>query len=151
MLAICPRGRIRYKTPFPAVLCCRGHVFVAAETCLSAVPQQRPSLLAPLFRSFSCHVTLGFWGRGFVTTFAVASNRWIINECSMRRKQPWPNLGTIPTYTWRNWGKSLQFSVNIAGVAAEIRTQHLPNTCLESYRYANPLCILVYSSGFNVF
>jgi hypothetical protein len=34
------------------------HVLVVAETCISAVPYQRPSLLAPLFRSFRCHVAI---------------------------------------------------------------------------------------------
>jgi hypothetical protein len=35
----------------------------------------------------------------------------------------------------------LKPSVNVAAVPAAIRTQHLPNACLESYRYANPLSL----------
>jgi hypothetical protein len=41
-------------------------VSVAMKTCLSAATQQRPSLVAPLFRSLSYHVTvyfIKFWGK----------------------------------------------------------------------------------------
>jgi hypothetical protein len=39
---------------------------------------------------------------------------------------------------WTDWGKPQKFWVRIASVPAEIRTQYLPNTCLERYRYIKP-------------
>lgn len=39
----------------------------------------------------------------------------------------------IPEFVWRDWGKPKDISVRRAGVSAEIRSEHLPNTSLECY------------------
>jgi hypothetical protein len=48
--------------------------------------------------------------------------------------QSWPNLGTAPAFAWMVWGKP-----RIAGGAAMIRTDHVPN---KTYGTVEPvLCI----------
>jgi hypothetical protein len=47
--------------------------------------------------------------------------------------------------------KTTKNSIMIAGVAAEIRTQQVSDTNLDSYLYANSLALLLCSSGFNIF
>jgi hypothetical protein len=39
--------------------------------------------------------------------------------------------GTIPVYSWRDWGKPRKSSVSIAGLRAEIWTRDFPNTKQE--------------------
>jgi hypothetical protein len=50
------------------------------------------------------------------------------------RKRPWSNRGTIPESTWRDWGIPRRVRTRKAGVPAEIRTEHLPDTSVEGYR-----------------
>jgi hypothetical protein len=39
-----------------------------------------------------------------------------------------------PGYSWSNWGESGNILVKITFVPTEIRSKHLSNTSLESYR-----------------
>jgi hypothetical protein len=43
------------------------------------------------------------------------------------------NRGTVPDFAWKGGVKQRKFSVSKAGVPAEIRTEHLPNTNLERH------------------
>jgi hypothetical protein len=47
----------------------------------------------------------------------------------------WPKRGAIPAFTWRDRGKPRETAVGIAGIPADIQTEHLQNT--EHYRCAN--------------
>jgi hypothetical protein len=49
-----------------------------------------------------------------------------------------PNQGTIPAFTWRDYEKPHK-PVKIAGVLAEISTEHILNTSLKYYHYTNQL------------
>jgi hypothetical protein len=51
------------------------------------------------------------------------------------RKRSWLTRDIIPEHACRDSGKPRKASVMIA----EIGTEHLPNTSLGFYRYANPL------------
>jgi hypothetical protein len=42
--------------------------------------------------------------------------------------------GTIPALIWREWGKPRKPTFKIVCIPTEVPTEHLPNTCLESYR-----------------
>jgi hypothetical protein len=57
------------------------------------------------------------------------------------RKLSWPNLGTIPTFSMRNWGKPRKTSVRIIGVRTEVRIEHLPNVSLGTCRYSDKLLV----------
>jgi hypothetical protein len=59
----------------------------------------------------------------------------------MEKKRPWTNLCTVSVFAWRDRGKSPEFSVRVAGVSAEIRNEHFPNTSLERYIYTTLLGI----------
>jgi hypothetical protein len=45
----------------------------------------------------------------------------------------------IPAFTWRAWGEPQETSVKVPSFPAEIRTEPLPNTDLERYRYISLL------------
>jgi hypothetical protein len=67
---------------------------------------------------------------------ADSSTEWqddsrMINWKGYGRKPSWLNLGTIPEFFWRDWRIPRKTSVRIADVAAEIRTEYLPNTNLR--------------------
>jgi hypothetical protein len=64
---------------------------------------------------------------------------WAMNWTAFGRKRPWPNWGTIPTFASKNWGKPWHTSDRILGVRTEIRTEYLPDTSLQRYRYESPL------------
>jgi hypothetical protein len=49
-----------------------------------------------------------------------------------------PHLVSIPVFVQRYRGIRRETTVTTVGVQAEIRTENLPNTSLERYRYANP-------------
>jgi hypothetical protein len=65
----------------------------------------------------------------------------VVNNVHERRKRSWPISGTIPVFVRMDW-EPRKTSVKIAGVAAEIRTEHLPNISLERYPYTILLCLL---------
>jgi hypothetical protein len=73
----------------------------------------------------------------------MASNGMMIDEVinckGLRRKRSWPTRGTIPAFTWRDWGNSRHTSVIILAEIAEFRTEHLGNICLDRYGYISPL------------
>jgi hypothetical protein len=46
---------------------------------------------------------------------------------------------TAPPFAWKDWGKPRRNLLRIAGVPAEIRTQHLRNASLERYRCLLPV------------
>jgi hypothetical protein len=54
-------------------------------------------------------------------------------------KRSRPNVGTIPEFSWKGWGKSRRTTFRIAGVPADILTEQQRNVCREIYRYAYPL------------
>jgi hypothetical protein len=45
--------------------------------------------------------------------------------------------GSVVKFDWRSRGKPRKFSVMTADCSAEVRTEHLPNVCLEPYRFTN--------------
>jgi hypothetical protein len=47
------------------------------------------------------------------------------DELELETKWSWPKAGTILVFAWRNWRTPWETSVKIAGVSAEIRTEHL--------------------------
>lgn len=62
---------------------------------------------------------------------ANSENMWqrvigkLINSKEFGRKPSWRNRSIIVEFAWRDWGKSS------AGVPAEVRTEHFPNTSLR--------------------
>jgi hypothetical protein len=61
---------------------------------------------------------------------------WLINRKGFGRRWPWSNWGAIRCVLG---GTEEKTSVRTAGVPAQIRTEHLPNTSVGRYRWANPL------------
>jgi hypothetical protein len=58
------------------------------------------------------------------------------NWKGLGKKPSWPHIDTIQTFAWRGWQKTRKYlSVRVAGVPAEIRSEYLPKTSVESYRY----------------
>jgi hypothetical protein len=49
------------------------------------------------------------------------------------RKRSWPDRSNILAFSWRTE------ETTITGIPAQIRTEYLPNTSPEPYRYVNPL------------
>jgi hypothetical protein len=47
------------------------------------------------------------------------------------RKWSWANWGTVPEFSWVDWGKPWSILVTSAGVSADIQTQHLPGVTSE--------------------
>jgi hypothetical protein len=64
------------------------------------------------------------------TDRAFIVDRLMTNSEAFGRKRQWPKRGKIPTFEWRDWGKS-------AVTPAEIRTMHIPNISLHRYHYTN--------------
>jgi hypothetical protein len=63
--------------------------------------------------------------------------RWLMNYKEFRKKWLWPTWGTIPAFTWMNWGNQLKISVRISGALANTQTHHLLNTFPNHYLYAS--------------
>jgi hypothetical protein len=58
-----------------------------------------------------------------------------MNRKGFGRKQSSLNRDITPVFAWKDfWGGG---GLDLSGVAADIRTEHLPNASLECYRYAN--------------
>jgi hypothetical protein len=75
--------------------------------------------------------------------------RWNINNEleRIRKERSLPNSGIIPAFAWRDWRKLWKTSAMIIGVPAEIRTEYLPNTRLENYRYTYMLSPQTQNNG----
>jgi hypothetical protein len=58
------------------------------------------------------------------------------------RKRSWSNRDTIPAFGWRALRKP-RTAFKVAGILAEIRTEHIPNTDLERYHYINSVRCVV--------
>jgi hypothetical protein len=66
--------------------------------------------------------------------------RWMINiEVESIWKEAMVCRHTIPELAWTDWEKFRKISVMTTCVALGVRAKRLPRTCLEIYRYANPL------------
>jgi hypothetical protein len=66
----------------------------------------------------------------------------VIDESWTERDLEGRSLGLIEILTWQLHGgteENHEETARIAGVLAEIRTEHRLNTSLDSYRYANSL------------
>jgi hypothetical protein len=55
------------------------------------------------------------------------------------KKRARRNRGISPAFSWRDWEQLRRISGSRAGISAEIRIGHIPNTSQDSYRYANLL------------
>jgi hypothetical protein len=71
----------------------------------------------------------------YYTTLPIYMWHWML-EWVMNWKRLSANRSTIPEFCRRDCGKSRRKDSRFP---AEIRTEHLANTNLERYRYANPL------------
>jgi hypothetical protein len=65
---------------------------------------------------------------------ASSMNRGLEGMCTLSR----PNPGPIQPFIWNGGGKTMK-NLRIAGVSAEIRTEHLLNVSLERYSYTELL------------
>jgi hypothetical protein len=74
----------------------------------------------------------------------------MINWKGCGRKWKWPNRFNIPTFSRNDLGKQLKVSVRIAGVLAEIRTEHLPKTNLQRHHCTNRFSPLLYHSMYKL-
>jgi hypothetical protein len=54
---------------------------------------------------------------------------------------PWPIRSTVSEFAWSYRETSLDLSVRIGGISAEIRTEHFPNTDLNLYIYTTLISI----------
>jgi hypothetical protein len=48
------------------------------------------------------------------------------NGKGLEEKRSWPNLGTIPAFSWRDWGKPLKISISLASATASEHQTALP-------------------------
>jgi hypothetical protein len=58
------------------------------------------------------------------------------------KKRSWPNRGTVAEFCLKELSRIMK-NLSIAGVRAEIRSKHFPNTSLEHYIYTSLLDSLV--------
>jgi len=56
----------------------------------------------------------------------------MINWKGFGRKQPWPNQGTVPAFTWRDYEEPQNPSVMIAGGPSKMLIQNTPNTYMPT-------------------
>lgn len=58
------------------------------------------------------------------------------------RNRPCPRRGTIPEIAWKYWGKPRKIFSQDIRCPGRDSNEHLPNTNLQHYCYATPLCSL---------
>jgi hypothetical protein len=63
--------------------------------------------------------------------------RWMMNCEGLGRKRSLSDRRTALSFAWRDKGRLLK--LRIAGVPAEIRTEHVTNASADRYRYTNQL------------
>jgi hypothetical protein len=47
----------------------------------------------------------------------------------------WPKQGISRKYFWTDWENPQTTQVRLAGFPVDILTRHLPDTCVDHYRY----------------
>jgi hypothetical protein len=81
------------------------------------------------------HYLLGCYEVCYFTMLSAASNGRMIYELERIWKE------TVQTSACTYWGKERKTSARTAGVPAEIRSMHLSNTGMESFRYTKQLAV----------
>jgi hypothetical protein len=72
---------------------------------------------------------------------------WLLNEVERiwRRKHSWSHWDTFFVFAWKNWYATRKNLDLVAGVSAEIRTEH---TSIKRYRCTSPVCVVhMYTVG----
>jgi hypothetical protein len=64
---------------------------------------------------------------------------WMMNFKGFAWKRFWRPRGTILKLAWRDWERRPKTSVRIAGVPAELRVKHRPNTSVGDYHFTTLL------------